>query len=57
MIEINNIAKNFGTVQAVRAVSFTAEDGMITTLLGANGSGKSTTLRAVAGLLKLQKAL
>ncbi|WP_020399294.1 ATP-binding cassette domain-containing protein [Kordiimonas gwangyangensis] len=55
MIEINNIAKNFGTVQAVRAVSFTAEDGMITTLLGANGSGKSTTLRAVAGLLKPTK--
>lgn len=52
MIEIKNIAKNFGTVQAVRDVSFTAEDGMITTLLGANGSGKSTTLRAVAGLLK-----
>lgn len=55
MIEIKNIAKNFGAVQAVRDVSFTAEDGMITTLLGANGSGKSTTLRAVAGLLKPTK--
>jgi sodium transport system ATP-binding protein len=55
MIRIDGIAKNFGEVQAVRDVSFTAEDGMITTLLGANGSGKSTTLRAVAGLLKPTK--
>lgn len=55
MIRIEGIAKNFGKVQAVRDVSFTAEDGMITTLLGANGSGKSTTLRAVAGLLKPTK--
>ncbi|WP_417449701.1 ATP-binding cassette domain-containing protein [Kordiimonas sp.] len=52
MIKVDSIAKNFGDVQAVRDVSFTAEDGLITTLLGANGSGKSTTLRSVAGLLR-----
>ncbi|NVJ98311.1 MAG: ATP-binding cassette domain-containing protein [Alphaproteobacteria bacterium] len=52
MIIVEKIAKNFGEVVAVQDVGFTAEDGMITTLLGANGSGKSTTLRTVAALLK-----
>ncbi len=52
MIKVENIAKNFGDVVAVRDLSFEAGDGVITTLLGANGSGKSTTLRAVSGLMK-----
>ncbi len=52
MIIVDKIAKSFGEVQAVKDVSFTAKDGMITTLLGANGSGKSTTLRTVAALLR-----
>ncbi|TNE61276.1 MAG: ATP-binding cassette domain-containing protein [Alphaproteobacteria bacterium] len=52
MIIIDHIAKNFGDIQAVRDVSLEARDGAITTLLGANGSGKTTTLRTVAGLLK-----
>ena len=52
MILVSNIQKSFGDVQAVRDVSFQADDGSITTFLGANGSGKTTTLRAVAGLLK-----
>ncbi|SDE37537.1 ATP-binding cassette domain-containing protein [Kordiimonas lacus] len=52
MIIVDKIAKNFGEIQAVRDVSFTAKDSTITTLLGANGSGKSTTLRTVAALLK-----
>lgn len=52
MILVENIGKAFGDVQAVRDVSFSAKDGAITTLLGANGSGKSTTLRTVAALLR-----
>ncbi|MFC4348461.1 ATP-binding cassette domain-containing protein [Kordiimonas lipolytica] len=52
MIIVDKIGKNFGEVQAVKDVSFTAKDGSITTLLGANGSGKSTTLRTVAALLR-----
>lgn len=52
MITVTNIQKSFGEVQAVKDVSFTAKDAEITTFLGANGSGKTTTLRAVAGLLK-----
>ena len=52
MITVKKIAKAFGEVQAVRDVSFTAGDGAITTLLGANGSGKTTTFRAISGLMK-----
>lgn len=52
MIIVENIAKKFGDVVAVNNLSFQAADGVITTLLGANGSGKSTTLRAVSGLMK-----
>ncbi|WND02114.1 ATP-binding cassette domain-containing protein [Temperatibacter marinus] len=55
MIEVKNLAKSFGDVQAIKDVSFKAEDGAITTLLGANGSGKTTTLRAISGLLKLDQ--
>ncbi|WP_374763634.1 ABC transporter ATP-binding protein [Yunchengibacter salinarum] len=51
MIRVNGISKAFGAVQAVSDMHFTAADGAITTLLGANGSGKTTTLRAVSGLL------
>ena len=52
MIELAGLAKSFGTVKAVQGASFTAPDGAITTLLGANGSGKTTTLSMVMGLLK-----
>ncbi len=52
MITINAVGKSFGTVEAVRSVSLLVPDGQITTLLGANGSGKTTTLRMIAGLLK-----
>jgi sodium transport system ATP-binding protein len=52
MIELQGLAKSFGAVKAVQGASFTAPDGAITTLLGANGSGKTTTLSMVMGLLK-----
>ena len=52
MIKIEQISKTYGDVIAVRDVSFTARDGVITTLLGANGSGKTTTFNAISGLLK-----
>jgi len=53
MIEVASLEKSFGKVQALRDASFTARDGQITTLLGANGSGKSTTMRAIAGLIRV----
>ena len=51
MLEIKNISKAYGAVKAVRDLSFTAHEGNITTLVGANGSGKTTTLRTIAGLI------
>lgn len=51
MIEITSVGKSFGKVTAVQDVSLLVPDGKITTLLGANGSGKTTTLRMIAGLL------
>ncbi|MHC1782224.1 MAG: ATP-binding cassette domain-containing protein [Anaerolineaceae bacterium] len=52
MIEVNNLHKSFGKVQALRGVSFRAADGEITGLLGPNGAGKTTTLRILYTLLE-----
>jgi sodium transport system ATP-binding protein len=55
MIEVHDLKKSFktktGLVQAVRGVSFAAEDGQITGLLGPNGAGKTTTLRMLYTLM------
>jgi len=52
MLEARNLSKSFGKIAAVRGASFTARDGQITGLLGANGAGKSTTLRMLYTVLK-----
>ncbi|MEP7097548.1 MAG: ATP-binding cassette domain-containing protein [Dokdonella sp.] len=52
MIEVRDLRKSFGTVQAVDGVSFTAHDGEITGLLGPNGAGKTTTLRMLYTLMR-----
>ena len=52
MIEVESLAKHFGSVAAVRDVSFTAGDGRITGLLGPNGAGKSTILRMLYTVLR-----
>src|ERR1700712_3494985 len=52
MIEAHEVRKQFGAVQALAGVSFTARDGHITALLGPNGAGKTTLLRLLVGLLK-----
>jgi sodium transport system ATP-binding protein len=52
MIEVINLHKSFGTVVALRGVSFTAPDSQITGLLGPNGAGKTTTLRILYTILK-----
>jgi sodium transport system ATP-binding protein len=51
MIEASSLCKRFGTIEAVRDVSFRAADGEITGVLGPNGAGKSTTLRMIYGVL------
>ena len=52
MIRVGGLSKKFGTVQAVSDVSFEAQDGRITGLLGHNGAGKSTTLRILSTVLR-----
>jgi ABC-2 type transport system ATP-binding protein len=51
MIEVRDLVKRFGTVAAVRDLSFTVGDGEIFGLLGPNGAGKTTTVRMLAGLI------
>jgi len=51
MIEVRQLYKSFGKIEAVRGVSFEARDGEITGLLGPNGAGKTTTLRMLYSLL------
>ena len=52
MIEIRGLRKKFGSIEAVKDVSFSAADGTIVGLLGPNGAGKTTTLRMLSGLMR-----
>lgn len=52
MLELRNIHKRYSGIPAVEAVSFAAKAGEITGYLGANGSGKSTTMKMVTGLIE-----
>ena len=52
MLKIENLSVNYGGINAVTNVSLEVPDGKIITLIGANGAGKSTILRTVAGLVK-----
>jgi sodium transport system ATP-binding protein len=52
MIEVQEVRKQFGAVQALGGVTFSARDGQITALLGPNGAGKTTLLRTLVGLLR-----
>ena len=51
MIQIDNLSKNYGDVQAVDSISFSLGDGEIVGFLGANGAGKSTTLKMITGYI------
>ncbi|MBQ9347243.1 MAG: ABC transporter ATP-binding protein [Oscillibacter sp.] len=52
MLKITNLRVSYGGIQALRGVSLEVPDGKIVTLIGANGAGKSTTLRTISGLVK-----
>lgn len=52
LLQVRNLAKRFGTHQAVADVSFTLQSGEVLGLLGPNGAGKSTSMLMIAGLLK-----
>ena len=52
ILSIKDLQVNYGGIEAVKGVSFDVPEGSIVTLIGANGAGKSSTLRTVAGLVK-----
>jgi len=51
MLKIDDLKVNYGGIQAVKGISFEVPQSEIVTLIGANGAGKSTTLRTIAGLV------
>ncbi len=52
ILRIKDLKVNYGGIEAVKGISFDVPEGDIVTLIGANGAGKSSTLRAIAGLVK-----
>jgi branched-chain amino acid transport system ATP-binding protein len=54
LIEVADLHVRYGEIEALRGVSFAIDEGSVVTLLGSNGAGKSTSLRAISGLLAPQ---
>jgi branched-chain amino acid transport system ATP-binding protein len=52
ILDVENIHSYYGKIHALKGISLTVDKGEIVTLIGANGAGKSTTLRSICGLLK-----
>jgi branched-chain amino acid transport system ATP-binding protein len=52
ILSVKDLQVNYGGIEAVKGISFDVPAGKIVTLIGANGAGKSTTLKAIAGLVK-----
>jgi len=53
VIEVKNLVKNYGTIEAVKGISFSVSQGEIFGLIGPNGAGKTTTLRVISTLLTI----
>jgi len=54
MLNVEHLSTSYGKIHAVRDISFHVDEGEIVTLIGANGAGKSTTLKTISGLIKPQ---
>jgi branched-chain amino acid transport system ATP-binding protein len=52
LLELKNVEASYGPIRALHGVSLTVDDGQVVAVLGANGAGKSTTLRAISGLVR-----
>ncbi|NLM44313.1 MAG: ABC transporter ATP-binding protein [Clostridiales bacterium] len=51
LLEVSKLCVNYGAIKAVKGISFYVERGEVVTLIGANGAGKSSTMKAIAGLI------
>jgi len=52
LLEVRNLSVNYGSIEAVRDLSFSVDEGSIVSLIGANGAGKSSTLNTLSGLVR-----
>ena len=52
MLKVEDLHVYYGSIHAIKGISFEVNEGEVVTLIGANGAGKSTTLNTVSGLLK-----
>ncbi len=50
LLEVSDIRARYGSIEALKGISLTVEEGEVVTLIGSNGAGKSTTLRSISGL-------
>ncbi len=57
MLEIQNVHTYYGNIHALKDISLNIDKGEIVTLIGANGAGKSTTLKTISGLLRPQQGI
>ena len=55
LLEIRNLVVRYGEIEALHGVTIAVEEGQVVTLLGANGAGKSTTLKAISNLLSAER--
>lgn len=54
LLEVRDLSVNYGHIEAIRDISFDVPEGSVVTLIGANGAGKSTTLKTISGLRKMR---
>ena len=54
LLEVEALGVNYGHIEAIRDISFSVKEGTVATLIGANGAGKSTTLKTISGLRKVR---
>ena len=53
LLKVENLSISYGAIEAVKDISFEVNEGEVVTLIGANGAGKTSTLRAISGLEKV----
>jgi branched-chain amino acid transport system ATP-binding protein len=54
LLEVDGLCVNYGHIEAIRDITFGVEEGSVATLIGANGAGKSTTLKTISGLRRVR---